>query len=173
MTSTFFLVIWKELRKLNTFPPSVYCYFHYHQKMSRMSFLSFFHNFIYCYSLVHYYHYSRVFFSYFFYLFSSLNFWNSSQPILFGGMLMAKFAALSNHTTSKCQRRKGKRCRIPKVKTNTKQQICIYYNNQEISESHQLHVIYCSVFIKNVKALRKSCTKSAACWKNETFCSIK
>ena len=61
MTSTFFLVIWKELRKLNTFPPSVYCYFHYNQKMSRMSFLSFFHNFIYCYSLVHYYHYSRVF----------------------------------------------------------------------------------------------------------------
>ena len=46
----------------------------------------------------------------------SLNFWNSSQPILFGGMLMPKFAALSNHTTWKCQRRKGKRCRIPKVK---------------------------------------------------------
>ena len=54
--------------------------------------------------------FSRFFFS------LSLNFWNSSQPILFGGMLMPKFAALSNHTTWKCQRRKGKRCRIPKVK---------------------------------------------------------
>ena len=83
--------------------------------------------------------FSRFFFS------LSLNFWNSSQPILFGGMLMAKFAALSNHTTSKCQRRKGKRCRIPKVKTNTKQQICIYYNNQILPRNIRISSASCYI----------------------------
>ena len=98
--------------------------------------------------------FSRVF-SYFFYLFSSLNFWNSSQPILFGGMLMAKFAALSNHTTSKCQRRKGKRCRIPKVKTNTKQQICIYYNNQILPRNIRISSASCYILFSLHKKTSK------------------
>ena len=119
----------------------------------------------------------------------SLNFWNSSQPILFGGMLMPKFAALSNHTTWKCQRRKGKRCRIPKVKilpvitTNQKSVITTKTNKSEysillISASCSIFYFMCSVFAKqNVKAFRKELYKRIAAWpkkkeetmKNETF----
>lgn len=128
--------------------------------------------------------FSRFFFS------LSLNFWNSSQPILFGGMLMPKFAALSNHTTWKCQRRKGKRCRIPKVKilpvitTNQKSVITTKTNKSEysillISASCSIFYFMCSVFAKqNVKAFRKELYKKSCCMtkkrgkknlKNETF----
>ena len=117
----------------------------------------------------------------------SLNFWNSSQPILFGGMLMPKFAALSNHTTWKCQRRKGKRCRIPKVKITRhhyEPKICNYYKNQQIRIFYSTHLGFLFNILLYVQSLQnktsklseKSCTKKLLhdqkkekTMKNETF----